>query len=53
MANKAKITNMDQKQLEPKWPKRQIDQNYQNGKDFQKSQQVEIGKNGQLTSRTK
>ena len=53
MAKSAKITKMASKQLGPKWPERQNDQIYGKGDDCRKIQQVENGKNDEMTRKTK
>ena len=53
MAKSAKITKMASKQLGPKWPERQNDQIYGKDDDCRKIQQVENGKNDEMTRKTK
>ena len=52
MANNAKITKMASEHLGPKWPERQQDQKYGNDDDCRKNQQVENGKNEEMTRKT-
>ena len=53
MANNAKITKTASKQLGPKRPERQNDQNYGKDDDCRKNQKVENIKNHEMKRKTK